>query len=141
MRLDILPHGLRQFPGRRRGVFRDRHAPERRHHLGQHRAVERNSGNGKRRRHGRVRMHDRLHVRTLLVDLEVHLHLGRGLPLAGDLVPFEIGDHHHLLVHEAFADVGGRHQQPVFIQPHADVAVVRRGVAARVQASTHFHDV
>ena len=35
----------------------------------------------------------------------------------------------------------GRHQQPVGVEPDADVAVVRRGVAARVQAAADFDDV
>ena len=56
-------------------------------------------------------------------------------------LPVEIGDAHHVGRHEPLADALGRHQQPIGAEPHADVAVVRRGVAARVHAAADFDDV
>ena len=67
---------LRQFLGRRCGVLRDRYAAERGEDFREHGAVQRNAGHGEARRGRRMRVHDRLHVRPLLVDLEVHQRLG-----------------------------------------------------------------
>ena len=130
-----------QLLGRRRRVLRDRNAAERRQHLGEHGAIERNAGDGKAGRGRRMRVHDRLHVGPLPVDLEVHQHLGRGIAIALQLASLEIGDAHHVRRHEPLADALRGHQQAVGAEPDADVAVVRRGVAARVHAAADFDDV
>ena len=43
--------------------------------------------------------------------------------------------------HEPLADALRRHQQPIVAEPDADVAVVGRGVAARVHPAADFDDV
>ena len=48
-------------------------------------AIERNAGDGEPGRDRRMRVHDRLRIGPLAVHLEVHLHLGRGIAIAGDL--------------------------------------------------------
>ena len=60
--------------------------------------------------------------------------------LARELLPVEIRDHHHVGGHEALAHALRRHQQTAIVQPEADVAVVRRRVAARIQAAPDFDD-
>ena len=49
-----------------------RNAAERGDHLGEHRAVQRNAGDGKTRGGRRVRMNDRADVGSVAVDLEMH---------------------------------------------------------------------
>ena len=136
-----LPDRLGQLLGRRRRVLRDRDAAERRQHLGEHRAVERNAGHGKPGRDRRMRVHHRLDVGPLPVDLEVHQHLGRRIAIALELAALEVGDAHHVRRHEPLADALRRHQQAIGAEPDADVAVVRRRVAAGVHAPADLDDV
>ena len=46
VRLDVLAHRLRQLRRGRRAVLRDGNAAERRDDLGEHRACQRNAGDG-----------------------------------------------------------------------------------------------
>ena len=139
--LHVLADRFRQLRRRRCRVLGNRNAAERRDDLGEHGAGQRNAGDGKPGRGRRMRVHDRLHVLPLPVDLEVHLHLGRGPALACELPPVEIRDAHHVGRHEALAHARRRHQQPAGVEPDADVAVVRRRVAPRVQTPADLDDV
>jgi hypothetical protein len=56
--------------------FGNRHTSQRRHHFGEHRTIERDPCDSERRRHRRMRVHHRLNLGALPVDLEVHLHFG-----------------------------------------------------------------
>jgi hypothetical protein len=87
-----------------------------------------------------MRVYHRVGVGPLAVDLEMHLHLRRGIAFAGELLPVEIGDAHHVRRHEPLADAARGHQEPPAIEPDADVAVVRRRVTARVQPAADFDD-
>ena len=141
VRLDVLADRLGQLPRGRRRVLRDRDAAERRQHFGQHGAVERNAGDRKAGGDRRMRVHDRLDVGALTIHLEVHQHLRRRIAIALQLSSLEIGDAHHVGRHEPLADALRRHEQPIGAQAHADVAVVRGGVAARVHPAADFDDV
>jgi hypothetical protein len=141
VRFDVLADGLGQLHRRRRGVLGDRNAPERRHDLGKDGTGQRDAGHRKPRGRWRVRVHDSLRIRTLPIDLQVHLHLGRRPALPGKLPPVEIRDAHHVRRHEPLADAGRRHQQSAGIQADADVSIVRGRVAAGVQPASDFDDV
>ena len=117
VRLDVLPHRFRQFARRGRGVLRNRDAPERGQHFGQYRAVQGDPCHGEPRRRRRMCMHDRPHVGPLPVDLEVHQHFGRRIPLTFELPPVQVGDAHHVGRHESLADAFGGHEQAVVAQP------------------------
>jgi hypothetical protein len=72
VRLDIAPHGVRQFSRRRRAVLRDRNAAERRDDLGENGPGEGDARHGKAGGSRWMRVHDGPGVRTLTIDLDVH---------------------------------------------------------------------
>ena len=89
VRADVLPHGIGQLAGGGGAVVSDRNAPEGRDDLGQDGPVERDPGNGEPGGGRRVRVHDRLDLRPVLVDRQMHEDLGRRLPIPGQLAPAE----------------------------------------------------
>ena len=81
-------------------------------------------------------------VGPLPIHLEVHQHLGRRIAIAlRSCVPSRSVTHHHVRRHEPLADALRGHEQPVVVEAHADVAVVRRGVPARVHPAADLDDV
>src|SRR5581483_12118667 len=70
-----------------------------------------------------------------------HQHLGRGIAVALQLRAAQIGDAHHVRRHEPLAHALWRHEQAIRSEPDADVAVVRRRVAARVHPTADLDDV
>jgi hypothetical protein len=69
-------HRISQFPRRGRPILRNRDAPERRHHLRQHRAVERNARDGKPGGRRRMRVNDGANVRPLAIRDQMHERFG-----------------------------------------------------------------
>ena len=142
MRLDVLAHRLRQLLRRRRRVLGDRNAAERRHDFGEHRAIERNAGDGEPGRDRRMRVHDGLRrpaaggrprgasaSRTRDRDRPASFCPSRSVMhiMSGVMKPLQT----------LFGVISSRSSS----SRDADVAVVRRGVAARVQAPADFDDV
>ena len=124
VRLDVRANRRRQFRRRGRGVLGNRNAAQRRDHLGEHGAGERHAGHREAGGGRRMGVHHGPHVGSLVVDLEVHLQLGRGIARPRHLAPVEVGDDHHVGGHEPLRDALRGGQDAVVGQPHADVAVV-----------------
>jgi hypothetical protein len=123
------------------GVIDDRDAAERADHFGEHSPVQRHAGHRKARGKWRMRVNDRLRVRPLPVDLEVHEQLGRGLAIARDLLSIQIHDHHHVGRHEALRHALRGRQHAVVGEADADVAVVAGTETPRVEPTPDFDDV
>jgi hypothetical protein len=67
--------------------------------------------------------------------------VGRGVALAGDLLPLGVDDHHHVGRHEALRHARRRGHDALIVEAYADVAVVRGDVALPVQTAADFTDV
>ena len=92
VRLDVFADRCRQFRGGRRAVLGDRNAAERRDHLGQHGARQRDAGDGEAGGHRRMRVHHGVDVGPVAVNLEVHRQLGRRIAIARELLPVVVDD-------------------------------------------------
>ena len=85
-------------------------------------------------------MHDALHVRPGLHDLQVQQHFARPLLLAGELLAVHVDQADILRLQKALAVHRRRAQHFVLVEPHGDVAVVRRGKPALVNPVADLAD-
>jgi hypothetical protein len=88
-----------------------------------------------------MRVHDGVHIGPLPVHLEVHQQLGRGIAVAGDFLPVDVHDDHHVGRHVALGHVLRRREHPVGREADADVAVVAGAEPAAVQTPADLDDV
>ena len=138
--LEVFRNGVRNFVRGRRAVFGDGNAAESDDRFRHNRLGERNSRNRKGSSVHRVRVHDRVDVRPLLIDTHVHLDLRRRLKslvrLQNIAVFVNFAD--EFRSHETLADARRGAEKLMLVQFDRDVAVVRRNHAAVVNT---FADV
>ena len=132
----------RQFGGGRRRVLRDRNAAERGQHLGQHRAIERNAGDGEAGGDRRMRVDDRTARRAAggrPRGASASRTTDRDRP--DSFFPSRSVMHIMSGVMNPLQTLFGVISRRSVAEPDADVAVVRRGIGARVHAAADFDDV
>ena len=119
----------------------DRNASERRHDFGEHSARQGNTRDGKARCGGWMRMDDGVHIGPLPVDFEMHRQFGRRLAIAGELRSVIVDNDHHVGRHETLGDALRCGDETMIVEASADVPVVARDKAARVQPAAGFDNV
>jgi hypothetical protein len=75
------------------------------------------------------------------IDRRMHQDFGRAVALAFNLVTLGVDDNQVVGRHHAFADVGRRAENAILIEPHRDVAIVRRHPALLVNKLADADDV
>src|SRR2546425_6231363 len=75
-------HRVSQLVSRRSSIAGERNAPECQYHFTQYRLIDCQAGDGKRSSMRRMRMTNRLHIRPLVIDQEMHRQLARSAVIA-----------------------------------------------------------
>ena len=140
MILDIGHQRIGNLLGGGAAVDADRHGADRQDRLGQQVLLQRDVADRKRRRRGRMRMNDRIHVGTLAVHAQMHFELGGGVELTLDLVALTVYADDHIGGHVALRYAGRGAVKFVRADLDGDVAVIRGDIPLAVDAGADVTD-
>jgi hypothetical protein len=88
-----------------------------------------------------MRVADGIDVRAAAVNQEMHAELRAGVATAAQFAAIQIGDDEIVWRHHAFADAGGRSENPAGVEAKRDVAVGGGDVTPVVNPAADGTDV